>query len=218
MLKKFLVLFFSISLCFFAGCTKQSALLPYISELRLDVYEGSSQDYELKANYGFREKTKRLDGIVGEKNYVLSIILQNYDFDGKITATIEIDGLSLTEQFVYNPVSSKMTAEFPVDDMSKTFDVTVSANAQSQTVTMISIVPENTVTYQIALNNFEEQQPMLIENYKTNGEFNGEIAMRIIVRNGSPYWYLGITDRNGKTKALLIDGISCEILAVKDIF
>ncbi len=218
MLKKFIIFILSFCVCFSTGCAKKSTLLPHISELRLNIYEGESQDYSLKATFGFCEKLKNLDGIVGEKEYNLTLTLKDCNYEEKITATIDLGEQNYTEQFFYDPVSSKMTTNFPVNDMPNDFDVTITANGQSQKIIMRSVVPENTVTYQTALNSFEKQQSPLLENYKIDGEFKGEIAMRIIVRNGSPYWYLGLTDENGKTKALLIDGFSCEILAVKDIF
>ena len=79
-------------------------------------------------------------------------------------------------------------------------------------------MPENAISYKKALESFESKQPALIQNYTVNGTFIGEIAMRIIVKDGAPYWYLGLIDSNGKTKALLIDGTNGNILAIKDVF
>ena len=51
-----------------------------------------------------------------------------------------------------------------------------------------------------------------------NNIFNGEIRAKILVRNGKAYWYMGLIDASGRTRALLIDGASGEILAAKDVF
>ena len=62
------------------------------------------------------------------------------------------------------------------------------------------------------------EQGALIETYKNeNGEFSGEISERIIVKNEKPYWYVGLLNGKGGTKALLIDGLNGEILAVREI-
>ena len=38
-----------------AGCKNTSSLLPFVSELRCNVYEGESENYHLKGYYGYKE-------------------------------------------------------------------------------------------------------------------------------------------------------------------
>ena len=57
-----------------------------------------------------------------------------------------------------------------------------------------------------------------LKNYcDEKGNFNAEIALRVLVKDNHPYWYVGLSNTSG-TKALLLDGFSGEVLAVKDIF
>ena len=41
--------------------------------------------------------------------------------------------------------------------------------------------------------------------------------MRIIVKKEKPYWYIGLINQDGTTKALLVDGFSGEVLAIRKI-
>ena len=42
--------------------------------------------------------------------------------------------------------------------------------------------------------------------------------MRIFVKDLKPYWYIAIANSENKLKAMLIEGFSGELLAVKDVF
>ena len=48
----------------------------------------------------------------------------------------------------------------------------------------------------------------------------GEIftSVKVIVKDDKPYWYVGIASGGGNLKALLIDGFSGEVLAIREIF
>ena len=101
----------------------------------------------------------------------------------------------------------------------KEFTVTVFGNGKSEAVTLTSILPKNTISYQKALDCLYDEQKELIEFYQDkNGSFNAEINVRILVKNDKPYYYVGIASGNEKLKALLIDGISGKVLAIREIF
>ena len=218
MIKKFFIVFLALTLLFCTSCAKKSKLVPFVSELREIIYEGNCPDYTIKAHYGFKEKMHVADGIVSEKTYNLTIMLLNLTSYSKITASITLNGEVFTETFTYNPVSSLLTVCFPVKNAENCYDLILSENGKTQTVTITSIIPENTLSYKQALIEFEKQQPSLIKNYEVGTEFHAELQMRILMREGKPYWYLGIIDKSGNTKALLLDGFSGKILAIKDVF
>ena len=51
-----------------------------------------------------------------------------------------------------------------------------------------------------------------------DGNFNAELYMRVIVKDQLPYWYVGFASGNEQLKALLVDGINGEVLAIREIF
>jgi uncharacterized membrane protein YkoI len=68
------------------------------------------------------------------------------------------------------------------------------------------------------LENLYLSQKTYIDDLTKNGKFDGEIALKILVNNDTPYYYVAITDKDKNTKAMLLDAITGELLAIKDIF
>ena len=95
----------------------------------------------------------------------------------------------------------------------------ISSAGVTETVTMTSIIPDKTISYSTALNHLVQKQQSLVAHYTTDdGVFTAEIYARILVNDGAPYWYIGIASGNNNLKALLVDGITGEILAIREIF
>ena len=205
----------------FSSCEKSKPLSDYVSELRSDLFEGNSEKYALKAAYGFKENPSLNDGKIGEKIYSLSFILLNAPADDVSRSVVfSFNDKDYRATFKYNPASDAVTASFETENFNlKSFDVKIVCGADAETVTLNSVMPENTLSWNAALDLLCLNQSELIGTYKNeNNDFTGEIVQRIIVKNGKPYWYVGLMNGNGGVKALLIDGEKGEILAVREIF
>ena len=50
---------------------------------------------------------------------------------------------------------------------------------------------------------------------RQDGRLNAEFYVRLLKRD-KPYYYVGITDRDGNTLSLLLDGATGEVLARRD--
>lgn len=229
-MKKIFKVIFSLSLCltFFASfllfgaasCEKKKSLSDFVSELRTDVFEGSSENYSLKAAYGFKESPFANDGVIGEKIYSLSFVLTNKLADDvKRKIIFSHNGEEYRADFKFNPSSDSFTANVEADCFAaKEFSVKIVAGSEAEEIILKSVVPPSTISSNAALEFLSSEQAALIETYKNeNGDFTGEISERIIVKNEKPYWYIGLLNGKGGTKALLIDGLSGEILAVREI-
>lgn len=205
----------------FIGCQKQQTLDGYVSQLRSDIFEGSSQNVSLKCTYGFKEQPYKNDGIKGQTVSLLTFKLLNKETDDvTYTLSMELNGEILKGTFSLNPVSDSVTCELPTEDFNiKEFTVKVSFAGNTENIVMRSIIPENTITYSKALLTLAKSQSVLISHYMSEeGVFLAEIHARILVKDGKAYWYVGIVDKNADTKALLIDGTSGEVLAIREIF
>lgn len=204
-----------------SGCDKGLMLENYVSELRSDVFYGESDEYKLKAFYGYREHDYVNDGKVGEKEYLLSFRLLDKETDGA-TYTVKFNHLEkdYSSTFSFDPLSGVLTCQFEIENFTeKIFTVTILCAEKTNTVTLSSLVPENTANYKTALNKLKETHKTLIDAYvDENGNFTAEIYMRIIVKDEKPFWYVGFASGNDNLKALLIDGLTLEVLAIRDIF
>ncbi len=217
---KIIIVSLTILCCFtFIGCKEENPLLPYLSELKKDVFEGQSQNFSLKAYYGFKESPVNPDGNKGNTVWNLTFKLLEKETDtATYTLTFNYNGETLVKNFGLSPVLDALTVDFQIKDFSlKEFTVCVAVSDISEEVTLKSVIPEGTISYTSALSSLYKNQNQLIKSYYTDGEkFSAEITQRIIVKDGRSYWYVGITSSSG-LKALLIDGKTGEILAIRKV-
>ena len=221
--KRITVLFvMCISFCIvFSACSKVNPLYERVSELRSDLFLGEGENFTLSACYGFKETPYLNDANVNDKIYCLNFKLKCQPTDNSTKKiSMEYDGKTYESEFKLNPVTHTITALFEVDNFNlKEFNINLSADSLTEKITLHSILPQNTIDYKCALDYLYREQPSLIEKYTdTNGSFNAEIYARIIVKENLPYWYVGIASGNDNLKALLIDGFSGEILAIREVF
>ena len=221
-MKKILIVFLSIIsfICLFTGCSKQPTLDEYVSELKSDVFTGDSGAFSLKASYGFKEHPFNHDGMSAQKVYRLTVKMLNQVTDGATyTACLIFNSQEYKSEFKIDPVTQAFSAIIEVDNFNlKEFDLIVTNAGNIQTVKMQSILPNDTLTCSEALNKLKESQKELLNNYTDeNGIFTGEIHARVLVKDEKPYWYVGLVSTDKSLKALLVDGISGEVLAIRDV-
>lgn len=222
-MKKFIALFCVLCcllLCL-SSCKEQNNLFNYVSELRSDVFVGESQNFSLKASYGFKETPFNNDGKVKSRIYVLNFILLDKQTDpATYTLNFSFNQKDWTKEFTLNPVSHVLSAQVEVENFNqKSFDVVVCCESLSETVTLTSILPQNTISYSTALDCIYKHQKDLIDSYYSpDGTFNAEIYLRVLVKDQKPYYYVGFASGNENLKAFLLDGFSGEVLAIRQIF
>ena len=217
----FLSFLLTFSCFFFTACKKVNPLYERVSELRLALYEGQSENFTLSASYGFKETPYNNDSSVGKKVYLLTFKLLGKETDGvNFSLSFNFNSQPYSANFKLNPVTHNLTASVEIDDFNeKKFSVTISGGGAPETVNLKSILPENTLDYKKALDHlYADQQPLINAYLDKNGNFNAEIYARVLVKNQKPYWYIGIASGNGNLKALLIDGFSGKTLAIREIF
>ena len=220
-MKKLVIFVISLVLLFsLCSCKTDGGLTPFVSELRSDVFVGEGQSLSLKAGYGFKETPFITDGKTSNKTYALTFkLLGVNDQNVAYSLTANLNGRDYNANFTFNPVSHSLTTIVEIEDFKeKEFAVTVrSANTVEQ-ITLKSILPENTIDYKSALSHVKSSQSALVKSYTdTDGNLTAELHVRVLVKDGHPYWYVGFAKDND-LKALLVDGLSGEILAVREIF
>ncbi|MBR2498124.1 MAG: hypothetical protein IKB67_00180 [Clostridia bacterium] len=218
---KFCICFLVCFSIVFCGCKTPNPLFPLVSELRSDVFSGSSENLSLTACYGFNETPKLNDAKIGERVYLLQFKLKDKSTDQtSYGIKLDFNGQTYKSDFKLHLVSHTLSAVIEIDDFNlKSFEVTVTYGSQSEVITLNSKVPENTLNYTSALDCLYKEQRALIDTYQNdNGDLELEVCARIIVKKEHAYWYVGLSGKNGNLKALLIDGITGETLAIREIF
>ena len=213
------ILFLCIITMLLGGCSSKTTLDEYVSELRSNCYESVESDLNITVGYGYTEKLPNLDGNITQKTYALIFRLKdNQNENITYNITLVHNGKEYKGTFKLNAVSHTLTAILPVDNFnSSEFDITLSYSSTNQVIKMKSTLPKGTISHSKALEYLQKHQSELVNSYYKNGEFCAEICARVLVKDSHPYWYIGLSNDKG-TKALLIDGFSGEVLAVRDIF
>ncbi len=204
-----------------SSCKKEDSLNQYVSELRQDIFEGSGNALSLKAIYGYKESPYLANGKIGAHTWTLTFtILGTEQDDVTYTLFFNHGGKEYKTTFKKNEGSGLSTAVLPVENFNvKQFEATVAYSSTQEKITLKSIVPEGTLSYSNALATLQQKQPSLINSYKKqDGGFSAEIYLRVVVKDGNAYWYIGLASEDGGLKALLIDGKSGELLAVREVF
>ena len=212
---------FIFSICLFSGCAKKQGLERYVTELRSDIFYGQTEQLKVKAFYGFKETPFLNDGKTGEKEYFLKFRLLDKETD-LTTYTLYFlhDGTEYTKQFSVDPVTHALSAEIPVENFNKkSFDLKVKYSENSVDVNMQSIIPKGTISYVTALEKVKNSQKELIKAFTDEqGNFNAEIYARVLVKDDKAYWYIGFAYGKDRLKALLVDGKTGEVVAIREVF
>lgn len=211
------ILFFTtavLALLFsFIGCDKSEDYSAYLTELRQDVFFGENENLSLSANYGFKTEN-------GKRVYSLCFYLKKSPFS-QTTYNLELtfNNIIYKTDFSESPLHSYPAASFKIENFNeKNFIVKVKYGSNTEEITLVSQIPENALSYTDALKTLWQNQSELMQTYyDENGNFAGEITERVIVKNQKPYYYVGLV-KNGKLKALLIEGFSGELLAIREVF
>lgn len=219
---KFLVTFAIIlTLILSTGCTSKFDLSNFVTELRSDIFEGQGEIYSLRCAYGFTLHNGIDERSSDHKVYGLTFKLVDRELDtATTTVSFTYNGETLKNTFALNPVTHSMVAFIEVEQgfNLKEFEVTVSSSSNSDKIMLKSIVPTQSLTYKKALDCLNKNQPDLINNYKNDsGGFMATLCARIIVKDGKTFWYIGIKESKVSVKALLIDGTTGEVLAIREV-
>lgn len=219
-MRKFIVLFLILPfIIIFCSCKEENPYIKHISDLQEDVYTGNVGDINVSAVYGFREYPFLNDGVVGDTvcRYVFKLDVIPDGVHRSIE--LENDGKIFTAEFETDRITSEYKAQIETyKHFEKSFNITLICGSEKMPVTLTSILPDDCLTYEQVLQILTTEQKSLIDVYTSDDVFNAELYMRVLVRNGTPYWYVGIASGSGKLKALLVDGISGKLIAMRDVF
>lgn len=220
-MKKIFVLFMLpiLIVASFSGCKKQSGLTEYVSELRSEVYACES-NADIKAAYGFKEDPYINDGKVGDKVYALTFYISGKDSDAADRFIfLTYKGEEYKAAFTLNPVTGTLTAKAEIENFNeKEFTAILCEGSERQTLVFKSSLPDKTLSLSAALDAVEKSQTNITENYRgEDGSFTAEIYARVIVKDGAPYWFIGFASGNDRMKALLVNGLTGELLATREV-
>ena len=198
-----------------ASCKKSLDLNVYVSQLRLGVYQGVSENFDLTLYSESKEKPFAIDGFVGEMGNVLIVKLNGTKTlsDG-VKITVKYDDYECSGEFKLNPVNSTYTAEIEVENLPNTPNVLafIETEEVKEQVSLVSKVSASKLDYKSVLKFVQDSDAETVKKLFTSN-VSTEIHIRIIPEKGKNYYYVGFNNKDGSISAYLVDGETGEVLA-----
>ena len=205
---------------FLTSCSQKNTLINNVSELRDNVYLGQSESFSLSAVSGYKESPYVRDGKVDKVSpYLIFKIDSPTVSNATYTLSLLYQDKEYVEEFRLNPINSKLTVNLSIEDFNPTtFNVVISVASLRETVTMNSLLTSTTLSYTNALQSLEKVQKSYLDSFADdNGNYQFELSVKLIFKNEKPYWYIAVITGEDKVKALLIDGTSGTLLAIREV-
>lgn len=221
-MKKILLLILAIiiTVSFVACSGADNKIDKSISEIRLNLYEGRSDIFDVSIFIGKRENPYHVDGI--------SENLTNYCLISVTPAEQLADGEELKFTLnggAYNTSGilkeDKSTGKYRVDignyyaEVSE-INITFTAGEITDTVIVKSRHTTDMLSWKDALNIARETLAESFNSALSGDEFCGEIFIRFVnnplMGEDKYFWFIMLKDRNGKLSSVLIDSVSKEVV------
>lgn len=223
-MKKFILSFLAISVCLaamlFGGCSAQADLSDYVSEFRSDIYIGTQGEYSVFASYSRREYPYTADGNVGDMSDVFEIALTAPDNTKTYSVRYSLGGKEYSSELSFDSVRlvHRCSQTIPApNETTISFTITIADDdsAEPIAVSAASIKTEKTLQLADLLEKVRTAESDRFAALTSGGSFAGELYVRLLYDNERCFYYVGLTDRNGNTYAMLTDAETGEIIATR---
>lgn len=221
-MKKFILsVLIMLSACFCAftlsGCGKGADLSPYISQNRLQIYSGGSENYELSVYAERREDPFIGDGYTGDMKSVL--ILKLSQKSGDLTAAnVTVVYNNEEKAFSYDRGvrnSNLIVVETLPESPTVTAKITV--GDKSEVIELYSQKLATDCTYLEAIDAVQNYDGETVERLFYGNRALAEINVRLISDDGKNYYFVGLIEEGGKTSAYLIDAATKTVIATRTV-
>ncbi len=203
----FLIPILLFSLCL-VGCKDKKNYR--VSQLRTDILQACEGELCVTAYAEEREIPLCADGYAGERSPVVIIkITDSSAFSGAYSALLTIGGREYTSS-LSQQMPNVLRAEIPVDKLPNGELAVQIQGEKSLSITLRSVLPDGIATPDEALSSAVNALGDKVSYDKNTAE--GEFFIRVLLEDGTPYWYVGYT-RDKNTHSLLISADGERVIA-----
>ena len=213
LLKSFLLLLSLLTFAVFTGCKKEMDYLPYVSELRSNILIATEENFSLRLYAVSKETPYIPDGIPHECNTRVEVYLTAPDGKEHCKIFFTLDGQEYGGEMSYDNVKAEYFFSCTLDiSKVETMPCRIEYGEQKFSLTALTIRQAATLGAQEILKALQTAESELFANLTDQYGFAGEIYIRLIYEE-SPYYYVGIIDRDGHINAFLLNAQTGKILA-----
>ena len=196
------------------GCGGGYDYSKHLSEVRSDIFRAETDEFSVTLFCSLREYPYADDGIACPMTSLAEISLiakESADYSVYVDGDPGWGGETSYRNVRGDYYYSQSLPEFPEGSV----NLRIEWDDQTREIAATSVKTEKTITAQQALEYAVAHEKELIGRLTENKAFCGEFRVRLL-RRDETYYYVGITDRNGHTVALLLDSESGEVLARRE--
>jgi len=206
---------------FFTACRPAFERFQHlISELRDNVFIAESENYSVYILSGRREEPFIMDGHAGTMRDYTLITLEPKTCLQTHTFKAVINGTEYSGQFVAHPFAKSFSAEIAVAARGAHIALTVLCGGTEETLNAVSVLTENMISAEKAVEIAEKKLRDSIDMFRANGTLQCEIYVRLMANpidnSGGYYWYVAFIGANQTIFAVLIEPVTMQILAIRD--
>lgn len=227
-MKKFLYVLLMLPMFLFAGCSNNNLFnlaKNNIAEARYNLYVGETENLKVMLTSGIRESDYVINGYCSDPcdfgvltfNFKTQITLPETVNYVLTVGTVRFDGV--LEQ---NPYDGSYVCDVKtIVNSSDVVSAKIIAGEFVESVELTCVNQNWNVDYIKALNLACDELNQKISTFIENDQFLGECYIKILnddeLGANCYYWYVNFVSRKGENYACIIDPISNEIMAKKEL-
>lgn len=213
-------LLFAFFICFalfpLSACGKQVDYFSFVSELRDNVFLAQEGQFSLRVFSVEKEVPYEANGIAHEQNRQAEFYLIAPSSTENYTISFHLKEENQQAEMSFDNVKGEYYYFCPADlSELNELQCTITGNAQSVVLTAKSVKTQATLSPQEILNLVIENDAKLFSSLTDKHGFKGEIYLRLIYED-TPYYYVGVIDRENHVHAFLLNGETGKILAKRN--
>lgn len=213
----FLFPLFLLSCIFlFPSCNKTVEYFDYVSELRSNIFLAKTETFDLRIYATVKESPYSPDGVPRECFSRLEAYLLSPEGNKSVCLSMQIDGQTQGGEMSYDNVKGEYYYACSLD-VSTLSSIPCAITYGEESIELIasSVVTKDTISPQAALEKVKAENSELFSTMTDKYGFAGEIYLRLLYED-SPYYYVGIINRNGGCTAFLLNAETGKILAKRE--
>ena len=205
------------TLLFASGCKRELDLTEYVSEYRNNLFLYKGDDFSVRLQNVVKEYPYVADGYKGELTQRVELTITAPQGIEKCEISFYANGTKHSGDASYDNVKRHFYFSCAADVASEySIPLSVSFNGAEREITLTSVKTDDLLSLKDVLTYAFESEKELLKTLAPNKEFEGELYVRLLYEE-TPFFYVGIVDRNGKVTALLLDGKTGKVLAKRSV-
>ena len=209
----FCILFFVVVAICFCSCKSKLEYFNYVSELRSNIFLAQNEDFSLRIYAVEKENPYAPDGIKKETSHRTEVYLVAPSGEKNCELSFSVDGKNYGGEMSFDNVRAEYYYSCTLDISALTeLPCEITYGESQLTLTAHSVKTPSVISPYNLLQTLIQTETELFSSLTDKYGFAGEIYIRLLYED-SPYYYVGVMDRNGNAHAFLINAQTGKILA-----